>query len=674
MDGSAALGPLPESDDNSILQAESFKALQIALPSDRFVLRPEPQPDAGVDWCVELRIGGRYTGMRAHIQVKARAQKRANADDSISYSADVSNINYLLNGPSPLYVVYFANDRELRYAWVRDEVIRIERETPDWKVQKTVTLHFTALLDGAGLQDIHDRIRREARLDREIHDVLSRADVTEKSIHVNLKEAKVTDPGEIRDLLLRGGMTLISSGEAVGVLEEIDKLTYADKKLPRLLLIRAFAEYSLGRYQLASGHLPEVSLRASELSESDRQFLGLLRDVCDHQLGRLTTAEYMRKQKELSESDEGEFGLSRRIDYLWSALHADGSKRGVATYLPQLRAAVAQALSMEDASESFRIQARTARLFGEGVRFIQKFNHHMMIVSARRALGSNAGIHERFDGINEDQALWTEETNDLVKDAFKDGNPRLVGDACYVRSYIMFVHYATAIQRLTPKAVLRHVEMLKVQVIRDIHRAIECYSMAGHVEWELRAKLLLADVSHLTGDQTLAAQTASEVLPVAEAFQFDKIAKEARDHLDGDPFYRQMQRKFLTGLDDDPDVREAKFTDEEMGRYAEYVMEASGLPRDRLAVVRREVLSFRDIAQERVRWCRHIQLIQDLSHTRSPITYYAFDPERNCYCEKFGFASKIGSTDWRVLIDIFKSNYCSGCPARSPKDDSVPFS
>ena len=193
-----------------------------------------------------------YTGMRSHVQVKARAEKKLNSDGSISYSADASNINYLLNGLSPLYVLYLADERELRYAWVRDEVNRIERETSDWKRQKTVTLRFTAMLDEAGLQDIHDCIRREARLDREIHDLLSRADVTEKTLHVNLKESKVTDPDKIRDLLLEAGLTLVSSGDAAGVLEAIDKLSHADRKLPRLLLVRAFAECSLGHYQAAS--------------------------------------------------------------------------------------------------------------------------------------------------------------------------------------------------------------------------------------------------------------------------------------------------------------------------------------------------------------------------------------------------------------------------------------
>jgi len=672
MDDSADLGPLPESDDNSVLQAESFKALENALPSDRFVLRHEPQPDAGVDWCVELRIDGRYTGMRAHIQVKARAKRKVNTDGSISYSADVSNINYLLNGLSPLYVLYIAEARELRYAWVRDEMNRIEKENPDWIRQETVTFRFTRRLDEAGLQDIHDGIRREAKMDREIHDLLSRADVTEKTIHVNLRESKVTDPDEIRELLLRGGMTLVSSGEATGVLEVIDKLSYADKRLPRLLLIRAFAECSLGHYQMASGYLSEATVRADGLSKSDRLFLGLLRDICDYQAGRITRSEYIRRQKELSEKDDGEFGLSRRIAYLWEALLDDGTRQGISTQLPRLRAVVGQVLDLEGSSDSLRIQARTALLYGEGVCFSQRFSHDLAMLKARMAMGRAADVNRVFGHINADLARWTDEANTLVRDAFDHGNPHLIGDACYTRSFILFVHHSSAPVWLKPEATSRHLENLKDQVIPDLRRAIQCYELSGHIEWELRAKMLLADVATLTGDEALAREMAEEVLPVAEAFQFDKIAKEARDHLAGDPFFRQMQRKFLAGPDVDPDFRESKFTDEDMGRYAEDVLEASGLPRDRLAVVTREVLSFRDIARERVNWCRHIQLIQDLGHTRSPVTYYAYDPERNCYCEKFRLTSKIGSTDWRVLIETFKNNYCSGCSARSPKDDSMP--
>ena len=284
-------------------------------------------------------------------------------------------------------------------------------------------------------------------------------------------------------------------------------------------------------------------------------------------------------------------------------------------------------------------------------------------------MGRPVDVERTFGELNSEQGRWTDEVNALVADAFKQGNPHLIGDACYSRSFILFVHLNSAQLWLKPEAVPRHMEALKTQVIPDLRRAIQCYELSGHIEWELRAKNLLADVAALTGDEALAKETAEEVLPVAEAFQFDKIAKEARDHLAGDPFFRQMQRQFFSGTNADLDVREAGFSDEDIERIAEDMLAANDLPRDRLAVMTREAMSFRDIARERVGWCRHIQLIQDLGHTQSPLTYYAYDPQRYCLCEKFGIASKVGSNDWQVLIPTFKSNYCSGCPARSPKNE-----
>ena len=127
------LGPLPQFDDNARLQEESFKALRNALPVRLFGLREEPRPDAGVDWCLELRMGGQHTGMRAHIQVKGCGKAEANADGSISFSADVSNLSYLLNVSSPLYVLYVEQANELRYVWVRDEVNRINGTNPSMR-------------------------------------------------------------------------------------------------------------------------------------------------------------------------------------------------------------------------------------------------------------------------------------------------------------------------------------------------------------------------------------------------------------------------------------------------------------------------------------------------------------------------------------------------------------
>ena len=196
-----------------------------------------------------------------------------------------------------------------------------------------------------------------------------------------------------------------------------------------------------------------------------------------------------------------------------------------------------------------------------------------------------------FRALNAAFAEWSAAANDLVRDARVSRHPRLVGDACYVRSYILFVHYSVALLRFTPEGYAKHVEMLRTQVIPDTRRAIECYRVAGHIEWELHAKLLLADVSHLTADTKCAAETAAEVLPVAEAYQFDAMVSKARAHIDGDPIYQQLRRKSLDRRDEDWDFRQAEYSDEYLQLRAEEWLEAFGFPRDALPVWTRAVIS-----------------------------------------------------------------------------------
>jgi hypothetical protein len=58
---------------------------------------------------------------------------------------------------------------------------------------------------------------------------------------------------------------------------------------------------------------------------------------------------------------------------------------------------------------------------------------------------------------------------------------------------------------------------------------------------------------------------------------------------------------------------------------------------------------------------------------RTPLTFYASDPVRYCFCERYEFASKIGDSDWQVLIKTFKGEYSSGPSARSPKGEPLPM-
>jgi hypothetical protein len=110
----------------------------------------------------------------------------------------------------------------------------------------------------------------------------------------------------------------------------------------------------------------------------------------------------------------------------------------------------------------------------------------------------------------------------------------------------------------------------------------------------------------------------------------------------------------------------AAFTDEEIRKYARRTLELAEVPIERLAIVEREYASYRDIAKEKLHWCRHIELIQELAHERQPDTHFEKDPTRYCMCNLLKYESKIGNPDWNAIIAAFKRTYCEGCVERSP--------
>jgi hypothetical protein len=139
-------GPLPIADSNSELQEKSIKALNALLrTTGEFVLRDERVNDMGVDCSLEVRLSGFMTNFRAQVQLKASAEIKVLKDGSASLSIKASNLNYLLNGVAPIYILYDARGDQFWYTWARDEATRLENSTPNWRDQTWVTIRFTKL-------------------------------------------------------------------------------------------------------------------------------------------------------------------------------------------------------------------------------------------------------------------------------------------------------------------------------------------------------------------------------------------------------------------------------------------------------------------------------------------------------------------------------------------------
>ena len=134
---------LPKSDDNEELQQLSLKALKSILPTNKFLLRDERVDDKGVDASLEVKHEQSFTNFRSQIQLKGTSSDKQNKDGSVSHSVSTSNLNYLLNNPISLYIVYIAPRNEFRFVWAKDELRRLGEVTPQWSEQGSITLRFT---------------------------------------------------------------------------------------------------------------------------------------------------------------------------------------------------------------------------------------------------------------------------------------------------------------------------------------------------------------------------------------------------------------------------------------------------------------------------------------------------------------------------------------------------
>ncbi len=360
------MGPLPEVDRADELKRQSVALIGAAIPKSRFIHRDEQQNDKGVDLSFEALVADRATRFSAIVQVKGTDSTALNADLSFSFSIKTRNLNYLLNGPCPLYIVWLATRSELCYVWARDEAKRLHRENPTWEEQDTVVLRFSKLLDAAEWDDIHDRILREGRFSRTQHDSFTRAGAAESVVlGVNPETLEVITPDQAFEAIRNHGIAIVSSGDPLLIKGSARLLTPQQATDPTVLLVLGYASCRLGEHFEARGHLGRVIPQRNQLSEFDRYFLDSLVNECNLRFGLIDEEGYRTAQLGIEQAAPTFLALQLRLERLrWEHLaeHETSKRR---TVLEELRTIVSQIEAESGASPSLKLQAALVRLFAE---------------------------------------------------------------------------------------------------------------------------------------------------------------------------------------------------------------------------------------------------------------------------------------------------------------------
>lgn len=668
MNESASPRQYPKADRNSDLQQLSIAAFNSALPVDRFVFRHEQIIDAGVDGSIELKGNHQYLNLRAQVQLKGTDSNETNQDGSISVSVKVTSLRYLLNGLSPLYILFIAPRNELRYVWAREEQKRLLEANPEWEDQKEVTIRFASVLSEAAVEEIYEHVRKDAQLQASVAEILSEASSFQSvALDIDRATLQVTDPEKAKHILLSSGTLIVTAGYPERVEKLAGLLDPHTARLPGILLVRAYAEQVSGRFVSTAALLAEASLYEGDLSPDDQQFLGFMRDACDYQTGKLTLNEFAARIAKRQLNQTGRFDVSYRISQLRQELLSSRDINVRQKALEALRSLLKEVLEADDSSNAFKLHARAVGLEAEGQELTLRFSFEAGEAAIKRHMRQPDDLSRLAQDYLESFARWEQEILDLQHDAMAVGHAPVVSDTILIRLSVTF--YSLLLQHRLSRMLGAEVAIRADNVqplIDQVQAATAAAGKGKRYEEELRAKMLLADYLEFVGRQSEAVELAKEVKAKAEALNYVIPLARAQDHLAGRGPLGASNAVLAPKTEEEKIISNANMTDETLHAYAAQMLRLNDLPSERLPIMEREYISIRESSKDRHTWCRYLDRRCDDRHMQNQATMFKADPDRICVCHLHGFHSQIPNPDWKTIFAAFKKAHCDSCEDRNP--------
>lgn len=663
------LGPLPLADEKAVLQRRSLAALSTVLPKDRFIVRNEGAEDYGVDVSIEVLSAGNATNCRAQVQLKARSGLRPNRDGSFSVPIKVSNLNYLLNGPCPVYILYRPESDELFFAFALDEQRRNHAQNPSWMAAGTVTIRLATRLYEGTFASFGARIIEEAQRHRKLRDAVAAATPGRPHRLEVADQDGVLTAEEARRMLLQHGLNIVSWGFSGRVLDMIGLLPQSDVRASAaLLLVRGHAEFSNGHYLAAQASLREAAVKARDLGADDAQFLTYLVYTVEFALGELTPAAFRERCDAWRESASEHLALQYDLARLWSLRTEIGP-----TAVEDLHAKVEQVLrrlsTMPDAPPGLVQQARL---------FQQLFELQARMMALVQALGlTNEPLlwHHAYDSSPaaviaaelEKMKASRGALRDLLSEIRETGNAPLYCQAVHARDIA-----ETAVLSQFRLAAL-HAGVAPPPVTDDMFEQLqntqELARRFDQPELELRSRLLESDVADLAGDRKRALAIAAEVRKIAEWLRYADVASAAERAM-ARSLNQEVRRDIARLREEGVGAFLAEMSDEQLDLMVNSTMADLRVPADRLPVLRNEMECQRQLARVQRDWCRHLELLQDGTHLESRASLWVTQPAWLGECTLLGRRSAIATRDWASVLGTFRTVNCADCSHRSPRLDA----
>ena len=286
------------------------------MPADQFIVRDERIEDYGVDLSIEILENGNVTNFRAQVQLKGSEAIVAKNDGNYNLPVKTANLNYLLNNPISIYILYIAKKDEFRFVWAWDEFKRIEEKDIDWRKNRSITLRFSEILNQENLKIIKNRILNQSITYRALNETVFLAKSPTVSFEFDVTTFEVNDAQKIKELLLAQGLSYAVEGYSQQILDKIHLLERDDRKLPSILILKAVAECEKRQFRRAKETIAIIESNEAQLAEDEKLIVDFVRVHCNFEMGIIGHEEFISTLEKISAIKTRVHPYDFRLSYL----------------------------------------------------------------------------------------------------------------------------------------------------------------------------------------------------------------------------------------------------------------------------------------------------------------------------------------------------------------------
>jgi hypothetical protein len=471
-------------------------------------------------------------------------------------------------------------------------------------------------------------------------------------------------------VLFASGTAIVAAGFPKQVVELMRLVDDATCSRPRMELTRGYAEYTLGNHWEAISHIRYAMARGDELSPQDNRFLVSLKDASEFHIGLIDSETYENRMRDRIGTLTGVEALHAKQDALYHQCVRCTNLPERSKLAKELRSVTEQISNDAKAMPSSKLNARLLLLYVEGIEanFAASQKEFTAEIKSKLYPWDVLGVLGSLQEARQRRLQWETQATEALREAYDLNHPILIFQALYVSLKIkagrLFEECLDEISH-NRSYIIQPSQKTRFQQMLD--EATRLNAVNGSVEGRLQLDELKAGFLELQGDMEAARAIALTMHPIASAMGFGPTAQTAKELIDGDTLLTRFKRNFIENAAVDKDVELASNSDEQLARLARHFYGTLETPLSRYEVVLEHLRIIRQMAQERVNYCRHLFMLEDLSKSTIKETAFSELPSRKCQCTKFEYTTEHESLDATRVISEFKQSYCGTCRDRSPK-------